>query len=67
MNAILRFCFCMGGFGIYIVWGLVRYFVNTPLLVGLYISKPSYMAAGYNPPLRSGIHTMIGDIINNIH
>ena len=57
----------MGGFGIYIVWGLVRYFVNTPLLVGLYISKPSYMAAGYNPPLRSGRHTMIGDIINNIH
>ena len=42
------------------------YFIYTTLLVGVYISKPAYMAAQRSAPLRSVEHTMMDEIINSI-
>ena len=42
------------------------YFIGTTLLVGVYISKPAYMAEQRSAPLRSGKRTMMDKIINSI-
>ena len=44
---------------------LVRYFMGAALLVIIHILHTQKWAAGYNPPLRSGRHTMIEKFINN--
>ena len=45
-------------------WG--RYCIDTTLLVIIHISRTQKWAAQCNAPLRSGIHTMMDEIINSI-
>ena len=45
---------------------LERYYIDTTLLVGLYILCTTYMAAQCNAPLRSGRHTMMSGFINGM-
>ncbi len=53
-------------FGVGIIAGVifwVRYFIIIALLVVIHISLTQKWAAGYNPPLRSGKHTMMGEFL----
>ena len=43
---------------------LVTYYIDTALLVGVYILWALYMAAQHSAPLRSGEHTMMGGFIS---
>ena len=43
---------------------LVTYYIDTTLLVGVYILWALYMAAQHSAPLRSGEHTMMGGFIS---
>ena len=46
------------------VWYI--YFINTALLVWVYVAQTTYMAAQRSAPLRSVEHTMMDEIINSI-
>ena len=54
--------FGVGIFAGVIFW--VRYFIIIALLVVIHISLTQKWAAGFNPPLRSGKHTMMGEFLN---
>ena len=45
-------------------WG--RYCIDTTLLVIIHIPRAQKWASGSDPLLRSGIHTMMDEIINSI-